>query len=154
MRRNRRAGLLALAAILGLAGCKPRPAQPPPSPVPPAPPGPVNPDAGITSYACVDGQTVTAGYPDRETAILTYRDHSYTLKLAPSAEGRRYTGYGLQWRVRGGHGALAALAPGEEIASAPGVDCIARPAPAAAQPSTRTSFHLNNEARGRGRRPG
>jgi membrane-bound inhibitor of C-type lysozyme len=139
---DRRAGALALLAVLGLAACREANRREPASAPAPAgaSAGPVNPDAGITSYACIDGQTVTAGYPDATTAVLSYRGHAYTLKLAPSAEGRRYTGYGLQWRVRGRRGALAALKPGEEVASAVGLDCIAGPAPAAAQPATRTAF--------------
>jgi membrane-bound inhibitor of C-type lysozyme len=97
----------------------------------------VNPDAGVTTYACADGQAITAGYPDRQTAIVTYKDHAYTLKLARSASGARYTGYGLQWWVKGAHATIAALAPGEESASAPELDCAAGPVSPGV---TRTSF--------------
>ena len=86
--------------------------------------------------------------------MVSYRGHAYTLKLAPSAEGRRYTGYGLQWQVRGRRGALAALKPGEAAASGPGVDCVAAPAPAAAEPPTRTSFTPIRRHAGAGRRLG
>jgi membrane-bound inhibitor of C-type lysozyme len=102
--------------------------------------GPVNPDAGVTSYACLDGQTITAGYPDRETAVVTYKDHAYTLKRAPSASGARYTGYGLQWWVKGAHASIAALGAGEDVATGAALDCAAPPPAPAARPGTRTSF--------------
>lgn len=121
---------------MALAGChegKPTVTSPPMAA------GPVNPDPGVTTYVCVDGQTITAGYPDAQTAVVTYKDHAYTLKLARSADGARYTGYGLQWWTRGPHAAIAALKPGEEIASAPGLDCAAGGASPAAT-VTRTSL--------------
>jgi len=134
----RRAVAFALLATMCLAGCKPGSVRTAQAPALAAPSGQVNPDAGITSYACIDGQTVTAGYPDAVTAVVTYRGHAYTLKLVPSATGARYIGYGLQWQVKRGHGLLAVLGPGEATATAPGLDCIARPSPAVAQPATRT----------------
>jgi membrane-bound inhibitor of C-type lysozyme len=88
-----------------------------------AAPQPVNPQVQVTTYRCQDGQTVVAGYPDRQTAVVTVRNHAYNLKLARSASGARYTGYGLQWWVKGAQASLAALRPGEEVASHPGVDC-------------------------------
>jgi membrane-bound inhibitor of C-type lysozyme len=90
-----------------------------------AAPQPVNPQVQVTSYRCRDGQTVVAGYPDAQTAVVTVRNHAYNLKLARSASGARYTGYGLQWWVRGPHAALAPLRPGEAVATRPGVDCTA-----------------------------
>ena len=87
--------------------------------------GPVNPAVQVTTYKCRDGQTIVAGYPDRETAIVTYKDHAYPLKLAPAAGGARYIGYGLQWWVKGDHAALATLAPGATVASGPSLDCTA-----------------------------
>jgi membrane-bound inhibitor of C-type lysozyme len=135
-----RAAALAILA-LGLAGCRDRASIPGEAAV--APPaagqGPVNPDAGVTVYACVDGQTITAGYPDRRTAIVTYKGHAYTLKLAPSASGARYTGYGLQWWTKGASATIAALKPGEEAATAPGLECSPQ-GPLAAEPVTRTSY--------------
>jgi membrane-bound inhibitor of C-type lysozyme len=48
------------------------------------------------------------------------------LRIATSADGARYTGDGWQWWTKGMHeGSLAALAPGEAIASAAGVACHA-----------------------------
>ena len=125
---------------LGSAGCGDRePAsRPVEAPPPAAASGSVNPDPGITTYACADGQAITAGYPDRETAVVTYKGHAYTLKLVRSASGARYTGYGLQWWTKGDSAAIAALKPGEDIASAPGLDCSAQREPSA--PTTRTSF--------------
>ncbi len=110
----------------------------------PAPPatGPVNPDAGVTRYACADGETITAGYPDAQTAVVTYKDHAYTLKLARSADGARYVGYGLQWWTKGHHADLAPLKSGEETATSPGIGCDAQAAAPDAQ-VTRTSYHLN-----------
>jgi hypothetical protein len=69
---------------------------------------------------------VKAGYPDRETAVLTVGEHTYSLKIARSASGARYTGFGLQWWTKGmARGRLAPLKPGEEVASDPGVECTA-----------------------------
>ena len=116
---------LVLLLLLGLAACdggKSESQAPPPAP-PSA--GPVNPDAGVTAYRCQDGQSIVAGYPDRNTAVVTYKGHAYTLKLAGTEEGARYTGYGLQWTVKGRRAALAALTPGEERAGDPGLACVA-----------------------------
>jgi membrane-bound inhibitor of C-type lysozyme len=137
-----RAGMLAILLGLSLAACRDRASVangvPPASP--PAVQGPVNPDPGVTRYACADGQTVTAGYPDRETAVVTYKDHAYTLKLVRSVDGARYTGYGLQWWTQGDRASLAELKGGEEAASAPGLDCHAPPKAPAGDSVTRTSF--------------
>jgi len=120
-----------LILLLALAACHEQKAAP--HPAPPAAAGPVNPDPGITTYACVDGQRITAGYPDAQTAVVTYKDHAYTLKLAPSADGSRYTGYGLQWWTRGPRATITALKAGEDIATDPGLACTAEgePPPAA-----------------------
>lgn len=123
-------------AALALAGCRDtKPASSGPSP---QTAGPVNPDPGLTTYACVDGQRITAGYPDEKTAIVTYKGHAYTLQLARSADGARYIGYGLQWWTRGSRAAIVALKPGEDVASAAGLDCMAEGPPAAVV--THTAF--------------
>jgi len=107
-----------IAALAGLAACGPTP-----------PAGPVASPPRVTIYRCEDGRTVTAGYPDRDTAELTVGPHSYTLKIARSADGARYTGFGLQWWTKGmSDGRLAPLQPGEDVASAAGVACHANPA--------------------------
>lgn len=113
---------VSLAGLL-LTACGERATVAASAPEPPAAQGPVNPDPGITRYACAGGQTVTAGYPDAQTAVVTYKDHAYTLKRVRSADGARYTGYGLQWRTRGDQADLAELKAGEEAASGPGLEC-------------------------------
>jgi membrane-bound inhibitor of C-type lysozyme len=128
--------LAAAGLFILVTGCRDQAATQPPA----AAQGPVNPDARVTRYACVDGQTIIAGYPDRETAVVTYKGHAYTLKLARSASGARYTGYGLQWWTKGAHAAIAALKPGEDIASAPGVDCAAADGQPTGAALTRTSL--------------
>ena len=124
-----------LAAVV-LAACHPPAAKSQGAPPPAAAPGPVNPDAGVTTYRCVDGSTIVAGYPDRDTAVVTYKDHAYTLKRLPSGSGARYAGYGLQWRTNGAHASIAA----EDKAGEPGLECIAAADQPAANPVTRTSF--------------
>ncbi|WP_372786988.1 MliC family protein [Phenylobacterium sp.] len=109
--------------LLALCACDGRKAEATPPPA--ASTGPVNPDAGVTAYRCQDGQTIVAGYPDSKSAVVTYKDHAYSLKLAGTDGGVRYTGYGLQWTVQGGRGVLAVLKPGEERASDPGLACAA-----------------------------
>lgn len=123
-----RATPLILASLLALAGCgrAAAPVKPGPSAPPPAATGPVAADPHVTTYACADGRRVTAGYPDRDTAVLTIGDHSYSLKHAMSADGARYTGFGLQWWTRGmSDGRLSTLRPGEDIASDAGTACHA-----------------------------
>jgi membrane-bound inhibitor of C-type lysozyme len=129
---------LVLVLLLGLAACTGRKAESPP----PAPPsaGQVNPDAGVTDYRCRDGQAIVAGYPDRNTAVVSYKGHAYTLKLAGTEEGSRYTGYGLQWTVKGPGAVLAVLKPGEERASDPGLACVADQAAPARAAATETAF--------------
>jgi membrane-bound inhibitor of C-type lysozyme len=129
--------ILPILAALALAACDPPPARSEAAAPPPPAPGPVNPDAGVTTYKCMDGSSIVAGYPDAQTAVVTYRDHAYTLKLAPSAGGQRYTGYGLEWRTEGGRATITALKPGEEAATARGVDCTAQPQSTS---PTKTSF--------------
>ena len=118
---------LAVLAALLPAGCERRAAEPPPAaPSPPA--GAVNPQVTVTAYVCEGGTRLTAAYPDSQTAIVDYRGHAYTLKLARSGSGARYTGFGLQWWTKGlEHGTLARLKPGEEVASDAGMACEAEP---------------------------
>jgi membrane-bound inhibitor of C-type lysozyme len=123
--------IAAVVLVLGLAACS-RPQRQAhvegPPPPPPSAAGPVNPDSKIATYTCEDGETVQAGYPDADTAVLDYKGHTYTLKIARSASGARYIGYGLQWWTKGmEEAAFANLKPGEEIASQPGIGCTTRP---------------------------
>jgi membrane-bound inhibitor of C-type lysozyme len=79
-----------------------------------------------TSYACSDGQTVQASYPDTDTAQVKIKGEVHTLHVAMSGSGARYIGDGWQWWTKGMHdGMLAPLTAGEIIASAPGVNCHA-----------------------------
>lgn len=122
--RRLKVGLVLGVAVL--AACRDAPRAPPAAEAAsPAAPGPVNPDAGVVRYACADGGVITAGYPDSQTAIVTYKDHAYTLKQVGSAGDARYVGYGLQWRTKGSHAELATLKPGEDVATAPGISCTA-----------------------------
>ena len=133
---------LPLVALLTplLAACHAPAAKPQSAPPPAAAQGQVNPDAGVTTYRCLDGSSIVAGYPDSRTAVVTYKGHAYTLKLAPSASGARYTGYGLQWWTRGAHASIAPLKPNEEVAAEPGLTCDAAQDQPAANDATRTSF--------------
>ena len=145
-------GVSAVLAV-SLAACG-KPAAPVEAPPPPpsAPPaaatagGPVNADPHVTTYACAGGEAVTAGYPDSQTAIVDYRGHAYTLKIARSGSGARYTGMGLQWWTKGvDHGSLAQLKPGEDIASAPGIDCASQAVPDAEPPAPGTPGGLPDD---------
>jgi len=141
--------LFAAAALLALAGCN-KPAAAPPAATAPAAPtatptaGAVNPVVTITSYACADtgaapvagappaGETLEVGYPDPASAVLVWRGHAYTLKLAQGGNGVRYIGYGMQWWTKTPtHGALSVLKTGEELASDAGLDCVAGAPPPA-----------------------
>lgn len=92
--------------------------KPPPAASPEASPAP----AWIT-YACEDGRMLLAAYPDSRTAQIRIAGVPHILKQAVSGSGARFTGDGLQWWIKGDAGMLATLAPGEDIAGAPGVRC-------------------------------
>jgi membrane-bound inhibitor of C-type lysozyme len=132
-------GLPVVIAMI-LAACHAPSAESRAAPPPAAPQGPVNPDARVTTYRCADGSSIVAGYPDRETAVVTYKDHAYTLKLAPSASGARYTGYGLQWWTQGAQAHVAALKPNGDPPADPGLACVAAQDRPAANRATRTSY--------------
>lgn len=105
-----RHALLAVPALL-LGGCQ--------TPTPAA-------TAKALAYACDDGRTVQAAYPDADTAVLTLDQHSHRLYIAISASGARYVGDQWQWWTKGMHQAwLAPLKPGETVASTSGVSCAA-----------------------------
>ena len=108
--KTRHALLMAQAALM--VGCQ--------TPVPAA-------VANSLSYACDDGRTVQAAYPDTDTAVLTFDGQTHQMHTAISADGARYVGKHWQWWTKGMHeGRLAPLKPGETIASASGVSCTAR----------------------------
>lgn len=106
----------ALIASLALAACSKAPRDPEPDPADLA--------AKWTIYVCGDGRVVQALYPDSRTARVRVPEGERTLKIAASGSGARYVGEGLQWWTKGDEGMLAKLAPGEDIAAAPGVTCV------------------------------
>lgn len=131
--------LLAGSALLALAACN-KPAAPPPRPPPPPPAAspavvapeltppaaPVNPVVTITSYICTGGKPLEAGYPNPTSAVVIWQGRAYSLTQAIAASGARYTGFGLQWWTRGlTHGTISTLKAGEEIATDPGLECVA-----------------------------
>jgi len=90
-------------------------------------------DTTFIAYVCEDGRTVRATYPDPDTAIVDVGGVKRTLKIAISASGARYIGEGVQWWAKGmDQGQLSPLAAGEDIATAPGVNCRVKAAGEAA----------------------
>jgi len=118
---------LLLIPALALAACS----QPPPSAAPKLEPKTVA--TAWVHYVCEDGRTVSALYPDGETAQLRLGGTAHTLRIARSGSGARYTGDALQWWTKGDEATLAPLKPGEDIAEAPGVRCTP-PAKAPVEP--------------------
>lgn len=101
---------LLIAPALLLLGCR--------TPAPAA--------ARTFTYACTDGRTVQAAYPDTHTTVLTLDGQTQRLQVAVSADGARYVGDHWQWWTKGMHDAqLAALKPGQTIASGQAVTCTA-----------------------------
>jgi membrane-bound inhibitor of C-type lysozyme len=92
-------------------------------------PGAARPSPAAISYACADGRTVIAHYPDQTTAVLEIEGRKFSLSIARSADGARYVGHGWQWWSKGMRDAtlapLAPLAPGVDIATSPGTACHA-----------------------------
>ena len=128
--------IIALAALvgLGLSACNRAEEKAPPAPAVPAPP-PAAAAMPASTYACDDGRTIRASYPDQDTAVVEIDGQTRTLKRAISASGARYIGDGFQWWTKGmGDGQLSPLAAGEDIASAAGVNCKAPEASAPAAP--------------------
>ena len=116
-------GAVGLAALLGLAACN-KPAEQAQAPEAPAAAAPAA--AALTTYACDDGRSLKASYPDADTAVVELEGATHTLKIAISASGARYVGDGLQWWTKGmADGQLSPLKAGEDIASAQGVNCKA-----------------------------
>lgn len=133
-------------AALGLAGCNKPAEQAAQAPAAPAAPAAAPaPAVKATVYSCADGRTVSATYPDPQTAVVEIDGGVRTLKIAVSASGARYVGDGLQWWTKGMTSAqLSPLAAGEDIASAPGVSCTA-PDPAIGPPAPGTPGGLPDD---------
>lgn len=62
-----------------------------------------------TVHSCESGAIVKASYPFNETATVQYQGKTYSMQLAVSADGARYTGEQLEWWVRAGEGTLSHL---------------------------------------------
>lgn len=88
--------VLAGTMILTLAACQQEAPTPPTAPAEPTP-GPTPTGGAPVSYQCEGGQTVTARYPDSNTAVVTWEGRDATLIIAQSASGARYVGEGLEW---------------------------------------------------------
>jgi membrane-bound inhibitor of C-type lysozyme len=119
--------MILIAAVAMVAACQsPSPrseAKQEEAPTPAAQPA----SATTITYACSDGRTVQAHYPDAKTAVIVVDARSYTLEQATAGSGVRYVGNGWQWWTRGmSDGMLAPLKTGETMASAPGVSCHKR----------------------------
>jgi membrane-bound inhibitor of C-type lysozyme len=119
---------LLLIPVLALAAC-----SQPPTPSAAPKPEPKTVAMAWVHYVCEDGRTVSALYPDQETAQLRLGGTAHTLRIARSGSGARYTGDALQWWTKGDEGMLAPLKPGEDIAAARGVTCVP-PAKAPVEP--------------------
>ena len=116
-------GAVGLAALLGLAACN-KPAEQAQAPEAPAAAAPAA--AALTTYACDDGRSLKASYPDTDTAVVELDGQTHPVNIAISASGARYVGDGLQWWTKGmADGQLSPLKAGEDIASAQGVNCKA-----------------------------
>ena len=120
----------AAGSLLVLAACsqpqqQEQQAAKSPEPAPAA--APATPAAATpTTYACDDGRTLKASYPDADTAVVELDGKTHTLKIAISASGARYVGDGLQWWTKGmTDGQLSPLKAGEDISTAMGVNCKA-----------------------------
>jgi len=85
-------------------------------------------DAGQgANFVCADGRTVRAVFLDPETLTLHIGSDTIAMHGATAASGARYIGEGWQWWTKGlQQASLTRLKPGEEIASANGVECKVR----------------------------
>lgn len=131
---------IAFAALIGpLAACQ-QPATAPKAEAAAATPA--------TTYACLDGRTIEATYPDSDTAVLTLDGRTLNLKVVQSGSGARYAGEGVQWWTKGmTEGTISPLAAGEEIASAEGVYCSTTPLPAVEPPAPGSPGGLPDDRR-------
>ena len=121
------------ALALAIAGCS-RPAERQPvetaaSAAPPAAapaPPPTAASAPTIVYACANGVTARASYPDAQTAIVDYQGRTHEMKLA-AAGGARYVGDGLQWWTHGqAQAAVAPLGVAETMSKGGVVSCTAQ----------------------------
>lgn len=52
-------------------------------------------------YRCESGQVITAAYPGTDAARVRYQGREYSMGIAISGSGARYTGEGLEWWTKG-----------------------------------------------------
>lgn len=52
-------------------------------------------------YVCESGETVTASYPNPDSAKLHYQGSAHAMQIAVSGSGARYVGDGLEWWTKG-----------------------------------------------------
>lgn len=111
--------------VLGLVACQ-REAEP--APTAPIEPVPAPAPAGGTpvSYACESGQTITARYPDQQTAEVTWQGRGYTLRTAASASGARYVGDGMEWWTRSRDGRETATLSEAPTTGGPATELLER----------------------------
>lgn len=126
----------AVVSLLALAACE----------APTGAPAPKNASEGKPkdiAYACTGGESLVARYTDARTAVLTYRGETFTLTLADSALGSRFTGGGREWWIRAfpdrEEGTLSPLANTAAAGGPPITTCRRQTAPssggAPAQPA-------------------
>jgi membrane-bound inhibitor of C-type lysozyme len=58
-------------------------------------------EAAAHTYRCESKETVTATYPDTESATVQYKGSTYSMQRAVSGSGARYVGGGLEWWTKG-----------------------------------------------------
>ena len=88
----------AVLAILSLAACE----KPAGTDAPSSARAPDRADAQPVeiAYACEGGKALRVRHPDARTAVVTYEGQTFTLTLAESASGQRFTGAGREWWVK------------------------------------------------------
>lgn len=59
------------------------------------------PATSIHSYRCESGETITATYPNTDSATVHYKGSSHRMTIAVSGSGSRYVGGGLEWWTKG-----------------------------------------------------
>lgn len=124
----------AIAAMLALSACE-NPAATP------APKGGAAPAANAeVVYACQGGETLRARYPDARTAVISFRNETFTLTLAESASGSRFTGGGREWWIKSlpdrEEGMLSPLAASSAAAGGPPIATCLKQAGAGAPVTT------------------
>ena len=84
----------------------------------------------VVVHDCVDGNSVTARYPDEATVVVTQGNKTYRMTQATAPTGTRYVGDGRQWWVQGrgraAAGRLAELPEGQTTTTDLGLLCKVR----------------------------